>query len=200
MADLSTDDGMAAVERRIGEAADLELLVNNAGFGTRGYFHEQDLAGNDRMHRLHVLATVRLSHAALRNLVPRARGGIINVSSVAAFTPSPGAVSYHATKAWMNEFTEGLYLELRRMKSPVKVQALCPGFTFSEFHDVANADRASVPSRWWLTAEFVVTESLRGLDRGDPIVIPAWRYRVIVGLMRHLPRWLKHRIMTRRPL
>jgi short-subunit dehydrogenase len=188
VADLATDEGVAAVERRLAAAEDLELLVNNAGFGSRGYFHQQDPDLPDRMHRVHVLATMRLTHAALRAMIPRARGGVINVSSVAAFTPSPGAVCYHATKAWMNEFTEG---------SPVTVQALCPGFTYSEFHDVIGSDRSSVPAAWWLQADFVVAESLAGFDRGALFVVPHWRYRALVGLLRHLPRRLLHAAVSR---
>jgi uncharacterized protein len=197
VADLATGEGMAAAEARIAAAGNLELLVNNAGFGARGYFHEQEVDVSDRMHRLHVLATMRLTHAALRGMMARARGGVINVSSVAAFIASPGAVSYHATKAWMNEFTEAVYLELRRLRSPVKIQALCPGFTYSEFHDVLGADRGAVPKGWWLATDFVVREALRGLDRGDLIVIPAARYRALSAILRHAPRWLRHRIVSR---
>ena len=79
------------------------------------------------MHRLHVMATMRLTHAAFRSMAPRGKGGVINVSSVAAFGQSPQNVSYCSTKAWMNSFTEGLYLELKISGSPVAVQALCPG-------------------------------------------------------------------------
>ena len=195
VADLATDEGMVAAEGRIAAAERLELLVNNAGFGSRGRFHEQEAESGDRMHRLHVLATMRPTHAALRVMVPRGRGGIINVSSVAAFMASPGSVSYHATKAWMNEFTEGVYLELRGLGSAVKMQALCPGFTHSEFHDVMGWDRSVVSKGWWMTAERVVTESLWGLDRGDLFVVPGWRYRAIARLMRSLPRALRHAIM-----
>jgi len=94
------------------------------------------------MHRLHVMATVRLTHAALRNMVARDLGGIINVASVSAFVRSPGSVSYGATKSWMTVFTEGLYLELKSVQSNIIVQALCPGFTYSEFHDTMAVDRS----------------------------------------------------------
>src|SRR5580658_10650919 len=110
VADLASDDDVARVVERIAAAPDLELLVNNAGFGSRGKFFEADARGQDQMHRVHVLATVRLTHAALAGMVKRARGGIINVSSVAGFWQAPGNVSYCATKCWMNSFTEGLAL------------------------------------------------------------------------------------------
>src|ERR1035437_8886271 len=84
-ADLTVEEDLARVEARIASAPQLELLVNNAGFGTKGRFWETPLEGQVRMHQLHVMATLRLTRAALAAMVPRARGGVINVSSVAAF-------------------------------------------------------------------------------------------------------------------
>ena len=112
-----------------------------------GYFFEAGCGGQEQMHRLHVLAVMVLTHAALANLVPRGgpATGVINVSSVAAFGSSPQNASYCATKAWMNAFTQALATELGAKGSPVKVQALCPGFTLSEFHDAAGIDRATIP-------------------------------------------------------
>src|SRR6266699_3761115 len=122
-ADLAREDDLADAERVIRECPRLELLVNNAGFGTLGRFWEASLESQDRMHRVHVIAVLRLTHAALRGMVPRERGGVINVSSVGAWGQSPGNVSYCATKAWINSFTEGLDMELRSASSPVRVQA-----------------------------------------------------------------------------
>jgi short-subunit dehydrogenase len=190
-ADLTNAAELKLVEERIAAAEDLELLVNNAGFGAMGRFWEADLDGQDRMHRLHIDATVRLTHAALRGMVARGKGGVINVSSVAGFVQSPGSTSYGATKRWMNAFTEGLYLELKSAGSPVKVQALCPGFTYSEFHDVAGMDRNLIARRLWLRAEDVVEASLGGLDRGDLFVIPGWRYKFLVRLLGIVPDGLR---------
>jgi uncharacterized protein len=190
-ADLTRDDDLRRVEERIAGASELELLVNNAGFGIMGPFYEADLAGQDQMHRLHVLATLRLTHAALRGMVSRKKGSIINVSSVAAFAQGPGSVSYSATKAWMNSFTEGLDLELKSIRSPVKVQALCPGFTLSEFHDVARMDRKTIPARLWMKAEDVVDASLAGLARGQVVVIPGRFYKVLVAVLRCIPKWVQ---------
>lgn len=194
-ADLTVDPDRDRAAERIRSAPDLGLLVNNAGFGTMGYFWEADLAGQENMHRLHVLNTVSLTHAALSNLVPRGKEGtgVINVSSVAAFSGSPQNVSYHSTKAWMNAFTETLAIELMGRGSPVTMQALCPGFTLSEFHDVLHMERASVPSSLWMTAEFVVEESLRAFDKRKLIVIPGWRYRLMMGLLKLVPAPLMRR-------
>jgi short-subunit dehydrogenase len=157
-----------------------------------GYFFEADPAEQERMHRLHVLATLNLTHAALASLVPKARPGtgVINVSSVAAFAASPQTVSYHATKAWIKAFTEGLATELAGLNSPVTVQALCPGFTLSEFHDVMPMDRNRVPRSLWMTPDYVVGESLRGFARRKLIVVPGWRYKLLVGLLRAMPNSL----------
>ncbi len=135
-ADLTQEADLRTVEDFLAGAAHLQLLVNNAGFGSLGRFYEAPIESQDAMHRLHVLATMRLTHAALRNLTARNQGAIINVASVAAYVPRPGSTSYYATKAWMNCFTEGLYLELKTAGSRVRVQSLCPGFTYTEFHDV----------------------------------------------------------------
>jgi uncharacterized protein len=191
-ADLLLDADLERVAARIRTAPNLGLLVNNAGFGALGYFFETDLASQQQMHRLHVLATVQLTHAALTNLVARGTGGVINVASVAGFGQSPGSVSYSATKTWMNSFTEGLAMELAARKSLVKVQALCPGFTLSEFHDVAHMDRRKIPKSLWMTADFVVSESLRAFDKGALFVVPGWRYKLIVALMRAIPRPVMH--------
>ena len=142
-ADLVLDADLAKVESRIAGENNLTLLVNNAGFGALGVFFESELEPQDRMHRLHVLATLRLTHAALPGMVARGRGGIINVSSVVAFASAPGSVSYSATKAWMNTFSEGLTLELKCAGSPVRVQALCQ----------ASPIRSSTMWRRWIARE-----------------------------------------------
>lgn len=187
-ADLTKDEDLKLVEDRITACRHLELLVNNAGFGTKGRFFEVPIEGQDAMHRLHVLATLRLTHAALRVMVARDKGGIIQVSSVAGFAQSPGNTGYCATKAWMNSFTEGLYLDLRSCGSHVVVQSLCPGFTMSEFHDVMGASRDTVPARLWLRPEDVVDASLAGLKRGQLFVIPGNFYRVFSALQSWVPR------------
>jgi short-subunit dehydrogenase len=188
-ADLTRDDDVARVCGLLTGADRLELLVNNAGFGSRGFFFEADPQQQDAMHRLHVIATERLTRAALPGLVARRRGGIINVASVAGFINGPGNISYCATKAWMVVFTEGLYLELKSVGSPVTVQALCPGYTYTEFHDVIGIDRASIMGKsWWMSADRVVAESLAGFKSGKLLVIPGFRYRMLAAVARFVPR------------
>jgi uncharacterized protein len=194
VADLADAADLERAAERIQSAVSLALLVNNAGFGLHGLFFESDVAGQAEMHRLHVLATMRLMHAALVNLVPRGTGGVINVASVGGFAQAPGSVSYNSTKAWMISFTEGIAIDLASKDSAVRVQALCPGFTLSEFHDVIHMDRSVIPQSLWMTADFVVEESLRGFERGQLIVIPGWRYKLIVAGMKLLPAPLMRRL------
>jgi uncharacterized protein len=191
-ADLAEDIDLRRVEERIHAEPDLEFLINNAGFGTLGRFFETALEGQDRMHRLHVLATMRLTHAALPGMVRRRKGSVINVSSVAGFLQNPNNVSYCATKCWINKFTEGIYLELKSIGSPVRVQALCPGFTRSEFHDTLGVDRNQIPRIFWMSAENVVDASLRGLERGKLFVVPGGLYRFFIASLLLLPRPVRH--------
>ena len=194
VADLADPAGLERAAVRIQAAANLGLLVNNAGFGLHGLFFESDVAGQTGMHGLHVMATLRLTHAALVNLVAQGQGGVINVASVAGFGQAPGSVSYNATKTWMISFTEGIAVELASKNSAVRVQALCPGFTLSEFHDVVRMDRSAIPKSLWMTADFVVEESLRGWEQGKLIVIPGWRYKLVVAGMKMIPAPLMRRL------
>ncbi len=194
VADLSIDADLRRVEERIAAEPNLGFLVNNAGFGSQGRFWETGLEVQERMHRLHVIATLRLTHAALGVMLPRARGSIINVSSVAGFLHNPFSVSYGATKAWINSFTEALYVELKSVGSAIRIQALCPGFTLSEFHDVLGIDRSVIPGSLWMSAEYVVETSLRSLEKDKVIVIPGWRYRWFVRFQQRLPRFVRHAI------
>ena len=192
-ADLTCSADLKAVEERIAAAPNLEYLVNNAGFGITGRFFSVPVDGQDQMHRLHVLAPMRLMHAALRGMIARGRGNIINVSSVSGFGQNPGSVSYSATKTWMTSFTEGIYMELKSIGSPVRVQALVPRLHPLRIPRHHALRPQSDPSGWmWMSADEVVDASLRALDRDQLIVIPGWRYRLLVFLMRALPRPLYH--------
>lgn len=186
-ADLSIAEDRQRIATLLRDEPRLRMLVNNAGFGTKKRFWEADLATQQNMHAVHVTAAMELSHAALGNMVKQGTGALVNVASVAGFTRSQSNVSYCATKSWMVAFTEGLALELRGIGSAVQVQALCPGFTFSEFHDTMGVSRDRVPKAFWMTAEEVVGASLAGLAKRKMIVIPGWQYRLFVSLFRRLP-------------
>jgi hypothetical protein len=216
VADLSRENDRVRVAARIAQAPNLALLVNNAGFGTQGLFEDADPATQDQMHQLHILATLQLTHAALSNFKTQNNGktqkngmtkrGIINVSSVAAFQQAPFNVTYCASKTWINSFTTGLATELAAEPSPdglrIQLQALCPGYTYSEFHDRMGMDLRTIPKFLWCTAELVVSESLRGFDRGQLIVVPGRQYRAVVRLIQLTPasmmRWISIRFARKR--
>jgi short-subunit dehydrogenase len=194
-ADLADPATMERAAELIAQRTDLEYLVNNAGFGIRGRFFEADIQPQLEMIRLHVLATVRLTRAALPGMIERNRGALINVSSVAAWLTGAGSVQYAATKAYLNSFSESLQDELR--ETNVQVQALCPGFTYTEFHDresMKGFERSMVAKRLWMSAEEVVDYSLSSLEGGKVIVVPGWRNRLLVHLLRS--RWLKPLLLS----
>ncbi|MGW8249487.1 MAG: SDR family NAD(P)-dependent oxidoreductase, partial [Anaerolineales bacterium] len=183
-ADLSLDKEIQQVVEHIQKDVPLSLLVNNAGYGMSGYFSRIEIEKHLAMNRVHIEAAVRLSHAALPGMIERKKGAIINVSSVAAFLPW-GNVSYNATKAYLVAFSEALNAESSGMN--IRVQALCPGFTISEFHnspELARIRKSPLPKVFWLTSEFVVQESLKCLRRGRVICIPGLQYRIVVALGR----------------
>ena len=184
VADLANPDDVARLEQRIARIDTVEMLVNNAGFGTAGRFAEVDIAPQADMIQVHVTATVRLTRAALSGMVARGTGSVINVASVAGFLTSGGSVTYCATKAYLISFSQSLDAELR--DRGVRIQALCPGFTYTEFHDTAemeNFHRSDVPRFLWLSAQYVVDTSLRALKKRSAVCIPSWRYRLIVALV-----------------
>lgn len=188
-ADLTIDTDVSLLAETLARSPNLALLVNNAGFGTRGPLADASPARQEAMLQLHVMAPMRLTQAALPMLLRNNRGAIVNVSSVAAFLFSAQNVNYCATKAYLKVFSEGLASELGG--TGVKVQALCPGFTRSEFHQRMGLDAGEIPGWMWLSATSVVDASLAALDRGWPVVcVPGLRYKLLVLLLRFTPRWL----------
>ncbi len=192
-ADLSVPEGIdAAASELASETPD--LLINNAGFGTKGLFWEAPFDEQVRMHRVHIDATLALTRAVLPGMVARDSGAVINVASVAGFLRSPGSVSYCATKAWINAFSEGVYLDLKKKGSRVAIQSLCPGFTYSEFYDTMGVGRGTVPKWLWMSANDVVDDSLAALEKLKLFVVPGWPYKLIVGLIPKLPVGMRLRI------
>lgn len=190
VADLADAAAVERVAELLAARPDLELLINNAGFGTMGYFADSDLRLQLDMLRVHALAPARLARAALPGMIRRGRGGIINVSSIGAWLPCANNVQYAATKSYLNTFSEGLQDELRG--TGVRVQALCPGFTYTEFHDreqMRGFDRAQVARRLWMSADDVVEYSLRALERKSVIAIPGWHNRLLARILR--TAWLR---------
>jgi short-subunit dehydrogenase len=193
-ADLTQDDDVGRIVERI-DSRPLDVLVNNAGFGTVRSYARESREQQDAMIRVHVLAANRLAHAAVQGMVPRNRGAIINVSSIASWMTSPGNVNYSATKAWQRSFIESLALEMRG--KGVYVQALCPGFTHTEFHARGGMDMSHTRASWWMTPDRVVTESLAALDRRRPIVVvPGTGYKLVAIALRFMPQWCWRRAIN----
>jgi hypothetical protein len=189
-ADLSTDDGVDTVARRLGERID--LLINNAGIGLNVSFARSDVAEESRLLRLNIASVMRLTHAALPGMIARGHGAVINVSSVAGFGAVQPGSTYAATKAWVTNFSESIGLSARR--HGVRVMALCPGFTRTEFHQRAGIDTIGSPKWMWLKADDVVKVALRDLGRGRLVSVPDWRYKSAVFALRHLPRPVLHAV------
>jgi short-subunit dehydrogenase len=196
-ADLTIDTDVSLLAERLTRSPQLALLVNNAGFGSRGTLVDASPSQQEAMLRLHIMAPMRLAQAALPVLLASRRGAIVNVSSGASFVYSAGNINYCATKAYLTTFSEGLAAEVAG--TGVKVQALCPGFTHTEFHQRMKADVGEVPRWMWMPAERVVETSLRSLERGGPVVcIPGTRYKLVVLLLRLVPRGLLGRLQRLR--
>ncbi len=196
-ADLSRDDGMRTLAEYLRTNERVMVLVNNAGFGTKGRFGTRPVGEQATMLELHVMAPMLLTRAVLPGMIERREGRIITVASVASFTASPGNVNYCATKAYQRVFMEALAMELQG--TGVQVQALCPGFTHTEFHDRMQVDKSKgIPSWAWLTADRVVRESLQAaFGDGPTVVIPGKRYRAVVFALRHMPMWVRARMQER---
>jgi len=177
-ADLTTPGGVAEVAARVRSTkAPIDLLVNNAGFGTSGDFAELDADRLEQEISLNVSALTRLSHAALAVMVPRRRGFLLNVSSVASFQPAPKLAVYAATKAFVTSLSESLHEEVRG--TGVKVTALCPGLTRTEFQSVSNSERyaSSYPSFAWMDPDQVAAAGLADVAQGKALSVPGVLYK-----------------------
>jgi short-subunit dehydrogenase len=181
VADLVDRADLARVEARLADRDHpVDLLVNNAGFGLKKRFLDNTADEETAMLEVLVTAVLRLSHAALGAMAERGHGGIINVSSVAAFLPRG---SYSAAKAWVNSFSEWAHLEYG--SRGVKVMALCPGFTKTEFHERMQVKRGD--GFMWLDADFLVRKSLEDFDKGRAYSVPGAQYKTITALSKAIP-------------
>ncbi|MCT9089341.1 SDR family oxidoreductase [Streptomyces sp. ASQP_92] len=183
-ADLSTEDGITAVEKRLSQPRrPVDLLVNNAGFANKGRYLEVPMADELTMVKVHIEAVLRLTSAATASMRERGRGGVVNVASVAAFVPRG---TYGASKAWVVQFTQGAARDLAG--SGVRMMALCPGFVRTEFHERAGMGTDNIPGWMWLDADKLVAAALTDLARGKSLSIPDPRYKALMGAVKLAPR------------
>jgi short-subunit dehydrogenase len=192
-ADLLTDAGTAAVSARLGDVDQhVDLLVNNAGFGTYGRFAELDVEREVEEVELNVVALLRLTHAALGAMEARGAGAILNVASLAAYQPNPISATYGATKAFVHSFTHAVREEARG--TGVTVMLVCPGYTHTEFHDRAGLGPTEVPEFVWQSADTVVAAALRDLDRGRSVSIPGMLNQTAAALSSAAPAGITRRV------
>lgn len=185
-ADLSTHDGIAAVEERLLDTGrPVDVLVNNAGYSLRKPYLANDIDEEERLLNVLVLAVLRLTRAALPGMVERKHGAVVNVSSLAGLIPRG---TYSAHKAWVTLFSEGL--APRVAGSGVRVMAVVSGFVRTELHQRAEVDMSSLPSFMWLDADRLVATALRDLDRGKTVSVPGRLYKAAAWLLPRLPRRL----------
>ncbi|MFC6154492.1 SDR family NAD(P)-dependent oxidoreductase [Nocardioides yefusunii] len=184
VADLTVRADLDRVAARLRNTArPVELLVNNAGFGLKGRFLDNDVDAEQAMLDVLVTAVMRLSHAALGAMAARGHGGVVNVSSVAAFLPRG---TYSAAKAWVNSFGEWAHTEYR--PQGVTVTTLCPGFTRTEFHERMEVGRDSAPDFLWLDAHDLVRTALADHARGKAFSVPGLQYKAVAGVTRFVPK------------
>jgi hypothetical protein len=194
-ADLGDRNDRLRVERRLQDPDNpIDLLVNNAGFGSSGRFADLDVEVEQAEVEVNVVAVLRLTHAALGPMLDRDHGTVLNVSSLASRTPSPVNATYAATKAFVTSFSESLHEDLRG--TSVTVTVLEPGFTRTEFQVRAGLTRdAGMPEFVWMAAEDVAAAGLEGARAGKAIVVPGLGYQVTAGLAGVLPRAPRRRIV-----
>jgi short-subunit dehydrogenase len=181
-ADLATDSGCAAVEEYIKEF-EIEVLINNAGFGINKPFTASALDAEQDLLDVLVRTPMRLMHILLPQMKERNSGTIINVSSVASFIAGG---TYSASKSYLTVLSESLHTELRGTN--IKISALCPGFTRTEFHERGRMKMKGLPDFMWLDSDQLVAQSWSDAQAGKAVSIPGWQYKLLVGFISLLPR------------
>jgi len=192
-ADLTAAAGMVEVEARLEDAArPVDLLVNNAGFGTVGRFDELPIDREIDEIGLNVVAVTRLTHAALGPMVARGRGGVINVASIAGYQPTPLNATYGATKAFVSSLTQAIHEEVKA--SGVRCMVLAPGFTRTEFQERAGIDSGEVPDFLWQDARTVVDHALAAYEKGRAVCVPGALNQVTAGFSSAMPAALTRKV------
>jgi short-subunit dehydrogenase len=187
-ADLSTDIGCATVEKYIAEH-EIDVLINNAGFGINKAFTVSELKDEQDLFDVLVRTPMRLMHVALPGMKVREKGVIVNISSVASFIAGG---SYSAAKSYLTVLSESLHTELAGTK--IHVSALCPGFTRTEFHQRGRMSMKGLPSFMWLDADRLVAKAWSDALKGRAISVPGWQYKVLTFVIGIAPRTLVRRL------
>jgi uncharacterized protein len=196
VADLADPAGTAAVEARLAEAErPVDLVVNNAGFGTYGPLVDADIDAEQAEIAVNVTAVVRLTHAALRAMTARGRGAVMNISSVAGLQATPGNATYGASKAFVASFGEAVAGELAG--TGVTLTTVLPGFTRTEFQERAGIEGREIPERAWMSADDVAALALEATRAGKAWLVPGAINKVLTAVAGPVPRGLKRRLAAR---
>lgn len=191
--DLAAPDGAQKLIAEIAQRGlTVEALINNAGFGARGAFADLNIAAQREMIALNCTALMELCHGVLPGMIARRSGGILNIASTAAFQPGPWMAVYYATKAFVLSFSEALHEEMR--DHGVRVAALCPGPTRTEFADVAGMSDSALFKRFAAPAEHVVRDGLAALEHNRAVRISGALNRMMAESIRFTPRSLARRL------
>jgi short-subunit dehydrogenase len=189
-ADLSVATQLAKVEKRLANPdSPIDVLINNAGFGIKDSFLKSDIADEILLFDVLAKAPMQLAHAVLPQMLSRNSGTIINVSSIASFIAGG---TYSAAKAYLTVHTESLHSELS--KTNIKISALCPGFTHTEFHQRGKMKMSGLPNFMWLESDRVVADSWKAAMAGKAICIPGWQYKILSTIARFGPRPLVRKL------
>ena len=189
-ADLSVATQLAKVEKRLANPdSPIEVLINNAGFGIKDSFLKSEIADEILLFDVLAKAPMQLAHAVLPQMLSRNSGTIINVSSIASFIAGG---TYSAAKAYLTVHTESLHSELS--KTNIKISALCPGFTHTEFHQRGKMKMSGLPNFMWLESDRVVADSWKAAMAGKAICIPGWQYKILSTIARFGPRPLVRKL------
>ena len=190
-ADLATDSGCGVVEQYIANNQ-IDVLINNAGFGINKAFTLSQLVAEQQLLDVLVRTPMRLMHVALPLMKERNKGVLINVSSVASFIAGG---TYSASKSYLTVLSESLHTELAGTN--VKISALCPGFTRTEFHQRGRMSMKGLPSFLWLDADELVARAWSDTLKGKAISIPGWQYQLLVFVIKRLPRSIVRKVGMR---
>ena len=189
-ADLSVPTQLAKVEKRLeNPKKPIDVLINNAGFGIKDSFLRSNIADEILLIDVLAKAPMQLMHAVLPQMLARDSGTIINVSSVASFIAGG---TYSAAKSYLTVHTESLHTELSNTN--LKISALCPGFTHTEFHQRGKMKMSGLPNFMWLEADQVVAKSWQAAMAGKAICIPGWQYKTLSTIARFGPRPLVRKL------
>ena len=181
-ADLATVQGCASVEDYLNEF-DIEVLINNAGFGINKAFTVSNLTAEQDLLDVLVRTPMRLMHVILPKMKARNSGTIINVSSIASFIAGG---TYSASKSYLTVLSESLHTEL--LGTDVKISALCPGFTRTEFHQRGRLKMKGLPEFMWLNSDQLVSTAWSDAQSGKAVSVPGWQYKLLVGIISSAPR------------